>query len=103
MRRRLASVAASRRYKLTPTNGKYIRSVESVTLSATTGTAGSFGVTAVRRLCEMETLVANALQVRDWSTLTAPKVVDSACLTFGQMCNATSTGAFQGTLKQAVA
>lgn len=98
-----ASVSASRRYKLAPTNGKFIRSVESVTLSATTGTAGSFGVTAVRRLCELETVVANVLQVRDWSTLTAPKIADNACITFAQVCNATSTGVFQGTIRQAVA
>ncbi len=98
-----ASVAASRRYKLATTNGKYIRSVESVTLSATTGTAGSFGVTAVRRLTQLETVVANVLQVRDWSTLTAPRIVDNACVTRGQVCNATSTGVSQGTIVQAVA
>ena len=97
-----ASVAASRRYKLVPVNGKFIRSVESVTLSASTATAGSFGVTAVRRLCEVEVLVANALQVRDWSVLTAPKIADNACVTLGQLCITTTTGAMQGAIKQAV-
>ena len=98
-----ASVAASRRYKLAPTNGKFIRSVESVSLSASTGTAGSFGVTAVRRLCEFELVLANSLQVRDWSVLTAPKVADNACVTFGQVCVTTTTGTLNGTIKQAVA
>ena len=98
-----ASVAASRRYKLATTNGKYIRSVESVTLSATTGTAGSFGVTAVRRLTQLETVVASVLQVRDWSTLTAPRIVDNACVTIGQVCNTVTTGVSQGTIVQAVA
>lgn len=97
-----ASVAASRRYKLVPTNGKFIRSVETVTLSASTGTTGNFGVTAVRRLCEVEALVANALQVRDWSTLTAPQIFDDACVTFSQLCITTTTGALQGAIRQAV-
>ena len=97
------SVAAARRYKLAPTNGKYIRSVESVTLSATTGTAGSFGVTAVKRLTQMETVVASVLQVRDWSTLTAPRIVDNACVTLGQVCNTVTTGVSQGAIVQAVA
>jgi hypothetical protein len=97
-----ASVAASRRYRLVPTNGKFIRSVETVTLSASTATAGSFGVTAVRRLCEVEVVVANVLQVRDWSILTAPKIADNACVTLGQVSVGTTTGAMQGAIKQAV-
>lgn len=97
-----SSVAASRRYKLAPTNGKFIRSVQTVTLSASTGTAGSFGVTAVRRLAEFECTVANALQVLDWSILAAPKIADQACVTLSQMCITTTTGATQGSIKQAV-
>lgn len=97
------SVAASRRYKLSPTNGKYIRSVETVTLSASTGTAGSFGVTAVRRLAQCCCAIANQLQVFDWSQLGAPKIEDNACLTMGQMCITTSTGALAGFISQAVA
>lgn len=97
-----ASVAASRRYKLAPTDGKYIRSVQTVTLSASTATAGSFGVTAVRRLVEHECTVASALQIRDWSVVAAPKVADQACLTFSQMCITTTTGATQGSVRQAV-
>ncbi|MDZ7906530.1 MAG: hypothetical protein U5N55_12720 [Cypionkella sp.] len=98
-----ASVAANRRYKLVPTNGKFIRSVQTVTLSASTATAGSFGVTAVKRLCHHECTVANALQIRDWSILTAPKVADNACVTLGQMCITTTTGATTGRINQAVA
>ena len=98
-----ASVAASRRYKLAPTNGLFIRSVQTVTLSVSTGTAGSFGVTAVRRLCAFDATSANVLQTRDWADLAAPKVADNACLTLAQICNATSTGALAGTLRQAVA
>ncbi|MDZ7824675.1 MAG: hypothetical protein U5K75_12035 [Ahrensia sp.] len=98
-----ASVAANRRYKLVPTIGKFIRSVQTVTLSASTGTAGNFGVTAVKRLCFHECTSALALQVRDWSILTAPKVADNSCVTFGQMCITTTTGATFARISQAVA
>lgn len=98
-----ASVAASRRYKLAPVNGLFIRSVQSVTLSVSTGTAGSFGVTAVRRLAAFEATSANVLQSRDWAMLAAPKVADNACLTLSQVCISTTTGSLAGTLRQAVA
>jgi hypothetical protein len=98
-----ATVAASRRYKLAPTNGKFIRSVQTITLSASTTGAGSFGVTAVRRLCEFEILLGNSLSVRDWSVLTAPKIADDACVTLAQQCITTSTGTMTGGIIQAVA
>jgi len=97
-----ATVAASRRYKISPTNGKYIRSIQTVTLSASTATAGNFGVTAVRRLCRHECTVANGLQVRDWSMLAAPEIFDNACVTLAQMSITTTTGAMTGAIKQAV-
>jgi hypothetical protein len=98
-----ATVAASRRYKLVATNGKFIRSVETVTLSVSTGTVGSFGVTAVVNKALFEVTVANALQVRDWSVLAAPRIADDACITFGQMLIGTTTGASAGSVVQAVA
>jgi hypothetical protein len=97
-----ASVGASRRYKIVPLNGKYIRSVETVTLSASTATAGSFGVTAVRHLCAHEVTAANQLQVRGWDMLTAPLVEDNACVTMAQTCITTNTGATYGRIIQAV-
>jgi hypothetical protein len=97
-----ASVGASRRYKISPTNGKFIKSIQTVTLSASTGTAGNFGVTAVRRLAHHECTVASALQIRDWSMLALPIVADNACVTFGQMCITTTTGATTGTISQGV-
>lgn len=98
-----ATVGASRRYKIAPTNGKWIRSIQTATLSASTATAGSFGVTALRRLADATTTIANSLQPYDWSVLTAPKIADNACLSFGQVCITTSTGALSGMIKQAVA
>lgn len=61
-------------------SGKYIRGVNSVTLSATTGTAGSFGVTATRYRAGMFTPVANARFTSDWAQLGLPEISNSSCL-----------------------
>jgi hypothetical protein len=98
-----ASVAASRRYKISPTNGKYIKSIQTVTLSASTGTVGSFGVTAVKRLSEFECTVVNILQSRDWSQIAFPKVPDNACIAFAMLCATTATGLLSGQIKQGAA
>ena len=99
-----ATVAASRRYKLTPTNGKYIRSVDTVTLSASTGTAGSFGVTATRRLATVPFIgpaVNTSIAVDDWA-LNSPEVYDSSCVSFAQIAAATTTGVTTSAVFQAV-
>jgi len=98
-----ASVAAGRRYILNPTNGKFIRSVETVTLSASTGTAGSFGVTAVRPRASASCGIANRFDIVDWSMLGAPRIFDQSCLAFSQVCITTSTGALSGNALIAVA
>jgi len=99
-----ATVAASRRYKLTPTNGKYIRSVESVTLSATTGTAGSFGVTCVRNkaICAYLSPAANIPFPFDVWALNSPEIYDNSCIAFSVVTNTTTTGAITGQIIQAV-
>ena len=99
----LATTRASRRYRLNPTNGKYIRSVETVTLSATTGTAGNFGVTATRPLTAVPCIIANVYNIVDWSMLGLPKVFDQSCIAFSQLCATTLTGATQGNLQISVA
>lgn len=79
------------------TNGKFIRGVNSVTLSASTGTAGSFGVTATRHRTEMATgATANVEQSFDWAQLGLPKVRNDACLMGLMLCTATSTGTVRG-------
>lgn len=79
------------------TNGKFIRGVNSVTLSASTGTAGSFGVTATRHRTEMETgAVANVAVPFDWAQLGLPKIRNDACLMGLMLCTATSTGTVKG-------
>jgi hypothetical protein len=95
-----ASIAASRRYKIVST--KPIKSVQSVTLSASTGTVGAFGVTAVRRLATHMTILANALEKSDWSSLLVPLVFDNCCLSLSMLTTGTSSGTVLGMLVQAV-
>lgn len=76
--------------------GKYIRDVDSVQLSATTGTAGSFGVTATRPRMTMPLPLANKMEVFDWAALGLPEVVNSSCLFPVVLTSTTSTGTVRG-------
>lgn len=76
--------------------GKFIRGVESVTLSATTGTAGSIGVTATRPRSVMALPLANLTREFDWAALGLPDIADSACLFLVTLCGTTSTGTIRG-------
>lgn len=60
--------------------GKYIRGIVSVQLSATTGTAGSFGVTATRPRVTIGCPIANYKFVADWAALGLPEIFNSSCL-----------------------
>ena len=77
---------------------KGVRSVESVTLSATTGTAGSFGVTLVKRIAEVPVVLASGGLVLDPFALGMPQIADNACLSFMMVCSTTSTGFITGTI-----
>jgi len=102
------SLAATRRASfLQPLNylipagaaGKFIRGVNNVTLSATTGTAGNFGVTATRYRAANFLPVANARFTADWAALGLPEIVNDSCLFGIQIANATSTGIVNATGK----
>lgn len=102
------SLAATRRASLMmPLNGsipaadsgKYIRDVNTVTLSATTGTAGSFGVTATRYRAALYKPLANARFTADWAGLGLPEVPNSSCLMLIQLAGTTSTGVVRATGK----
>ena len=80
-------------------SGKYIRDVDTVTLSATTGTAGSFGVTATRYRAANYAPVMNARFTANWADLGLPEIPNSSCL-FGVLATATaSTGAVRASGK----
>lgn len=102
------SLAATRRASLMiPLNGfipsadsgKYIRDVNTVTLSATTGTAGSFGVTATRYRAALYKPVANARFTADWAGLGLPEIPNTSCLMLIQLAGTTSTGTVRATGK----
>lgn len=94
-----ATVAASRMLPIIGVNNEGIQSVQSVTLSATTGTAGSFGVTATRFLTSLTLPVANFTSIADWAGLGLPRVPDSACLMMVQIPSTTSSGTLLGSTK----
>lgn len=101
------SLAATRRASfMQPLNGlipagtaKFIRAVNTVTLSATTGTAGSFGVTATRYRAALYKPVANARFTADWASLGIPAIPNKSCLMLVQIAGTTSTGAVRATGK----
>jgi hypothetical protein len=79
--------------------GKYIRGVNNVSLSVTTGTAGNFGVTATRYRAAMYKPVANARFTQNWADLGLPEIYNSSCLFPVQICSTTTTGAIRATGK----
>lgn len=76
--------------------GKYIRAVTTVTLSATTGTAGSFGVTATRPRMTLSAPIANMKFTADWAQLGLPEIKNSACLFPIVLTSTTSSGTIRG-------
>lgn len=76
---------------------KGVKSIQSVTLSATTGTAGNFGLTLIKRKAEVPITVANIGQTLDGIALGLPEIWDNACLAFMVQCSATNTGYMLGT------
>ena len=76
--------------------GKYIRGIVSVTLSASTGTAGNFGVTASRPRMTMPLNIANKMEVFDWAALGFPEIYNASCLWPIEICSTTTTGTVRG-------
>ena len=76
--------------------GKYIRAVNSVTLSATTVTAGNFGVTATRPRMTIGAPIANFKFVADWAALGLPEIFNSSCLFPVVLTSTTSSGTVRG-------
>jgi hypothetical protein len=102
------SLAATRRASfMAPLNGliqaadsgKYIRDVNTVQLSATTGSAGNFGVTATRYRAAIYLPVANARFTGNWADLGIPGIANSACLFPIQLASTTTTGIVRATGK----
>lgn len=76
--------------------GKYIRAITTVTLSATTATAGSFGVTATRPRMAIGTPIANYKVTADWAALGLPEIMNGSCLFPVVLTSTTSSGTVRG-------
>jgi hypothetical protein len=73
-----------------------IRSVQTVTLSASTGTAGNFGVTLARRICSIPITAANVGTILDPITSGLIPIDNDACLWFVYQSSTTSSGILSG-------
>lgn len=95
------TLRAGRMIALTPfiptaQQGKFIRGINSVILSASTTVAGNFGFTATRPRTVAPTLLANKTEVFDWAALGFPEVANDACLQILMVVSTTSTGTLRG-------
>jgi hypothetical protein len=75
-----------------------VSAVNSFTTSATSGAAGSVGLTLLRRIAEIPFLVINIATLYDAVTLGAPRIYDDSCLALMVMCSTTNTGVIMGSL-----
>jgi hypothetical protein len=76
--------------------GKYIRDINTVTLSASTTAAGNFGFTATRPRMTMPVPLANKMEIFDWAALGLPVIFNSSCLFPLVIASTTTTGAVRG-------
>lgn len=89
----ITSMPAGRMFQLLLQSGDTgVQSIQSITLSASTGTAGSFGVMIVNRLATIGGLVPNVTNQFDFAGLGLPVVSDSSCLMFVNLASTTSSG-----------
>ena len=95
------TLRAGRMIPLTPLiqaadQGKFIRQINSVILSASTTVAGNFGFTCTRQRTAVPTLLANLLTVADWAQLGQPEIPNDSCLQLVCTTSQTSTGTLRG-------
>ena len=95
-----ATRPASQIIPIVPTNGDTsIQSIQTVTLSASTLTAGNFRVTARKRHAEIPLIIANAGSIVDYAGLCLEQVVSTVCLEWVVLCSTTSTGLLLGSFE----
>lgn len=93
----ITSMPANRMYPVPLQSGDTgVKSIQSVTLSATTGTAGSFGVTLCRMLSSISSAVPNVGQTMDFTQLGLPQIYDNSALMFINQGTTTSSGIIMG-------
>jgi hypothetical protein len=95
------TLRAGRQISLTPfipntSPAKYIRGINSVILSASTGTAGNFGFTARRNKGKFPMATVNLAGNFDWAQCRLSEFPNDACMELAVICSTTSTGAIRG-------
>ncbi len=82
--------------RTTAQQARSIRGINSVTLSASTGTAGNFGFTCTRPRMYSPVLLANLVQKNNWADTGLAEVPNGACLEFMILPSTTSSGTLRG-------
>lgn len=75
-----------------------VRKATSYNWSVSTGTAGNFGLTIMRRIAEIPISQVNVGMVLDFALMGMPRIYDSACLAMMVLCSTTATGVVQGNI-----
>lgn len=83
----------------TAAQGKFIRGINSVILSASTGAAGNFGFTYRRQRTGVTLIAASTGYAFDWAALGAPEVPNDSCLEFVGTAVSTAMGTLRGQAK----
>ena len=95
----ITSMPANRMYRVPLQAGDTgVKSIQSVTLSGTTGTAGSFGVTLMRKIAVTGSAVTNIPVVSDFAALGLPLVQNGTALNAIHQGTTTSSGIILGVL-----
>ena len=76
-------------------SGHYIKGINSVQLSVTTGTAGNFGVTATKPRMTMPLNMSSKTEYFDWAALGIPEILNSSCLFPLVITSQTNTGSLR--------
>lgn len=76
-----------------------IKSIQSVQLNGTTGTAGNFGITARKRVGEIPIPIIGVGGLADYAALAMPELVGNECLELLYVCGSTVTGQIIGSME----
>lgn len=95
------TIRAGNMFSLTPliptgSQGKFIKGINSVTLSASTTVAGNFGFTATRQRALVSLALNSITNEADWGKLAFPDIANNACLFLIMLPSTTSSGALRG-------
>lgn len=81
-----------------PATTRGCQSLDSLQLSASTGSAGDFGVTIVRRINTWVNRQANVSELKDAYQMALARIFDDSCLSVMVYCSTTSTGLLNGAI-----